>query len=141
MIAKEKNILIIENDHIYINKLRNVLNTLSVEHSDYIINVSNAIRQDDFEKVENKKFEIIFIGYDFLLIQKKPIANLLKKCLPKQVVIVLPKVNKKIISELTQLAKSHKNLAEEYLLKNKFSDGLIFKFVKSLVIDNKLNYI
>ncbi len=81
MIAKEKNILIIENDHIYINKLRNVLNTLSVEHSDYIINVSNAIRQDDFEKVENKKFEIIFIGYDFLLIQKKPIANLLKKML------------------------------------------------------------
>ena len=106
-----------------------------------MINISNNLHQDDLKKVEDKKFEIVFIGYDFLLIQKQPITKLLEKCIPKQVVIVLPKINKHVISELTQLAKIHKNLAEEYLLKNKFSDGLIYKFVKSLVIDNRLNYV
>lgn len=138
--AIEKNILIIENDHEYINKLRNVFKTLSVEYPNHLINVSNALHRDDFKKIGVGNFEVVFIGYDFLLIEKEPIKDILKRNKPKQVVIVLPEVNKHIISELTELAKSHENLAEEYLLKNKFSDGLIYKFVKSLVIDNRLNY-
>ncbi len=138
--AIEKNILIIENDHEYINKLGNVFKTLSVEYPNHLINVSNALHRDDFKKIGVGNFEVVFIGYDFLLIEKEPIKDILKRNKPKQVVIVLPEVNKHIISELTELAKSHENLAEEYLLKNKFSDGLIYKFVKSLVIDNRLNY-
>lgn len=138
--AKQKNILIIENDHEYITKLVNVFKTLSIEHPNHTINVFKALHPEDIKKNEEKAFEIIFVSYDLLSNEKESITQLLNKKKPKQIVIVLPKINKHIISELTQLAKAHKHLAEEYLLKNKFSDGLIYKFVKSLIIDNRLNY-